>query len=43
MAGGIYEKSPGSGVWWIRYVDAKGAFHEFSKGLLGPIPWAIAN
>ena len=21
---GTYEKSPGSGVWWIRYVDAQG-------------------
>jgi hypothetical protein len=21
---GVYEKIPGSGVWWIRYIDAEG-------------------
>jgi len=29
---GIYEKTPGSGVWWIRYVDAKGRLRREKAG-----------
>jgi integrase len=29
---GIYEKSPGSGAWWIRYVDAKGRLRREKAG-----------
>jgi len=26
---GIYEKLPGSGVWWVRHLDAQGLYpHE---------------
>src|SRR6266700_2851724 len=29
---GIYEKFPGSGVWWIRYVDAQGRLRREKAG-----------
>ena len=30
---GIYEKAPGSGVWWIRYSDATGRIRREKAGL----------
>ncbi len=29
---GVFEKVPGSGVWWVRYVDAEGAFRREKAG-----------
>jgi integrase len=29
---GIFEKVPGSGGWWIRYVDAQGRYHREKAG-----------
>src|SRR6202023_2759810 len=29
---GIFEKVPGSGVWWIRYVDAEGRYRREKVG-----------
>src|SRR5713101_6882095 len=29
---GIFEKNPGSGLWWIRYVDAQGRFRREKVG-----------
>ena len=29
---GIFEKIPGSGVWWIRYVDAQGRYRREKAG-----------
>ncbi len=29
---GVFEKSPGSGQWWIRYVDASGRFRREKAG-----------
>ena len=29
---GIFEKVPGSGVWWIRYVDARGRYRREKAG-----------
>ncbi len=29
---GIFEKLPGSGIWWIRYVDAQGRFRREKAG-----------
>ena len=31
-ARGVYEKFPGSGVWWIRYADAKGRIRREKAG-----------
>ena len=30
---GIYEKVPGSEVWWIRYADATGRIHREKAGM----------
>jgi site-specific recombinase XerD len=32
---GVYEKVPGSGVWWVRFVDAKGRFRREKAGTKG--------
>ena len=32
---GIFEKVPGSGVWWIRYVDAQGRYRREIAGTWG--------
>jgi integrase len=32
---GIFEKLPGSGVWWIRYVDAQGRYRREKTGTWG--------
>lgn len=32
---GIFEKVPGSGVWWIRYVDAQGRYRREKAGTWG--------
>ena len=32
---GIFEKEPGSGVWWIRYADANGTLHREKVGPKG--------
>lgn len=32
MAKGVYEKEPGSGVWWIRYADANGHIRREKAG-----------
>ena len=32
---GIFEKIPGSGVWWIRYVDAQGQYRREKAGTWG--------
>ena len=32
---GIYEKRPGSGIYWIRYHDFAGALHREKAGNLG--------
>ncbi len=29
---GIFEKVPGSGEWWIRYVDASGRYRREKAG-----------
>ena len=29
---GIFEKVPGSGIWWIRYTDAAGEYHREKAG-----------
>jgi hypothetical protein len=29
---GIFEKVPGCGVWWIRYVDAQGRYRREKAG-----------
>lgn len=29
---GVFEKVPGSGVWWIRYIDAQGRFRREKAG-----------
>lgn len=29
---GVYEKTKGSGIYWIRYTDAKGAYHREKVG-----------
>jgi len=29
---GVFEKVPGSGVWWVRYVDADGVYHREKAG-----------
>jgi site-specific recombinase XerD len=29
---GVYEKVKGSGIWWIRYTDAKGSYHREKVG-----------
>jgi site-specific recombinase XerD len=35
---GVYEKVPGSGIWWCRYADAKGKIHREKVGR-----WSDAN
>lgn len=35
MARGIWEKLPGSGIWWIHYVDAEGKRHREKVGRKG--------
>lgn len=32
---GVYEKVPGSGIWWIRYVDAQGRYRREKAGTKG--------
>ena len=32
---GIYEREPGSGVWWIQYFDAEGRRHREKAGTRG--------
>jgi site-specific recombinase XerD len=32
---GVFEKVPGSGVWWIRFIDAKGRFRREKAGTKG--------
>ena len=32
---GIFEKVPGSGVWWIRFVDAQGRYRREKAGTWG--------
>src|SRR5215471_7521233 len=32
---GIFEKEPGSGIWWIRYVDAQGRYRREKVGTWG--------
>ena len=34
-ARGIFEKLPGSGVWWIRYVDSQGRYRREKAGTWG--------
>jgi integrase len=29
---GVYEKEPGSGIWWIRWTDAQGQLHREKAG-----------
>ena len=29
---GIFEKIPGSGVWWVRYTDGRGKLHRETAG-----------
>src|ERR1700678_2508334 len=29
---GVYERIPGSGIWWIRYADARGKEHREKVG-----------
>jgi hypothetical protein len=31
-ARGIYEREPGSGIWWVRYQDAKGKIRREIAG-----------
>jgi site-specific recombinase XerD len=35
---GIFEKVPGSGIWWIRYVDARGRYRREKAGT-----WSTAD
>lgn len=35
MARGVWEKIPGSGIWWIHYVDAEGQRHREKVGRKG--------
>lgn len=35
MARGVWEKIPGSGIWWIHYVDAEGKRHREKVGRKG--------
>jgi hypothetical protein len=32
---GVFEKVPGSGIWWIRYADANGKIHREKIGNKG--------
>ena len=32
---GIFEKDPGSGIWWIRYADQHGKIHREKSGPKG--------
>jgi integrase len=32
---GVFEKAPGSGIWWIRYIDADGHFRREKAGRKG--------
>jgi hypothetical protein len=32
---GVFEKIPGSGVWWVQYFDAEGKRHREKAGTLG--------
>ena len=32
---GVFEKIPGSGVWWIRFIDAQGQFRREKAGTKG--------
>jgi len=32
---GVYEKAPGSGVWWVRYADAMGRIRREKAGTKG--------
>lgn len=32
---GIFEKVLGSGIWWVRYVDAQGRYHREKAGTWG--------
>ena len=32
---GVFEKVPGSGEWWIRYVDAQGRYRREKAGTKG--------
>src|SRR5215472_994658 len=32
---GVFEKIPGSGEWWIRYVDAEGRYRREKAGTKG--------
>ena len=32
---GIFEKVPGSGIWWIRYVDSQGRYRREKAGTWG--------
>jgi hypothetical protein len=34
-ARGVFEKVPGSGIWWIRFIDAKGRFRREKAGSKG--------
>src|SRR5262249_4232763 len=34
-ARGVFEKVPGSGIWWIRYFDAQGRFRREKAGTKG--------
>ncbi|HLW82618.1 MAG TPA: site-specific integrase [Candidatus Acidoferrales bacterium] len=34
-ARGVFEKIPGSGVWWIRYTDAQGRYRREKAGMKG--------
>jgi len=34
-ARGVFEKVPGSGIWWIRYVDSQGRFRREKAGTKG--------
>ena len=29
---GVFEKNPGSGVWWVRFIDAEGALRREKAG-----------
>ena len=29
---GVFEKVPGSGVWWIRFIDAEGVLRREKVG-----------
>lgn len=34
---GVFEKVPGSGEWWIRYVDATGRYRREKAGATPPV------